>query len=240
MSSAVELKTPQSRWEPRTVLALIAFLAFGAMLPAASAGDLSKYRGFKLGADLVSVAKQTGAAPTQAKTIHRRPALIQELAWRPQPLGSSPVMESAQEVTFSFYDGRLFRIAVNYDRYQTEGLTAGDIVGAISAIYGPAATPPIPAKATQGYYGDQEEILAQWQDPQYRFDLIRASYGPSFRLIGVVKAMEAPVQAAILEAGRLDDQEAPQRDAARIAGEEDAAKARLEKARLANKPHFRP
>ena len=83
-------------------------------------------------------------------------------------------------------------------------------------------------------------ILAQWQDLQYRFDLIRSSYGPSFRLIGVVKGLEAQAQAATLEAKRLDDLEAPQRDAARLASEGEAAKAKLEKARLVNKPKFRP
>ena len=50
----------------------------------------------------------------------------------------------------------------------------------------------------------------------------------------------APAQAATLEAKRLDDQEAPQREAARLASEEVAAKTKLEKARLVNKPKFRP
>jgi hypothetical protein len=103
-----------------------------------------------------------------------------------------------------------------------------------------AEKPTPPANAVQGRYDDQEEIVARWQDPQYRFDLIRSSYGPAFRLIGVLKRLEAPVQTAILEAKRLDDQEAPQRDAARMASEEDAARAKLEKARLVNKPKFRP
>ena len=132
-------------------------------------------------------------------------------------------------MVFSFYDGELFRIAVDYDRYETEGLTADDFVDAISATYGTAAKPAAPAKAVPGSYGDQEEVLAQWQDSQYRFDLIRSSYGPSFRLVGVLKRLEAPAQAATLEAKRLDDQEAPQRDAARIASEEEAAKAKLGK-----------
>ena len=69
---------------------------------------------------------------------------------------------------------------------------------------------------------------------------MRSSYGPSFSLIGVLKRLEAPVQAAILEATRLDVQEAPQRETARIATEEEAARTKLEKARLANKPKFRP
>jgi hypothetical protein len=64
---------------------------------------------------------------------------------------------------------------------------------------------------------------------------------PVFRTIrGVLKKLDAPAQAAILEAKRLDDQEAPQRDAARLAGEQELAKAKLEKLRLLNKPRFRP
>jgi hypothetical protein len=220
--------------------ALTAFLVFGIVSASAWAGDLSRYRNFQLGTDLPTIAKQVGTNPAQAKVIHRRPALIEELEWRPQPLGPSSRTEAAKEVVFSFYDGELFRIVVNYDRYATEGLTSDDIVEAISATYGMATKPPAPAKAAQGRYGDQEEVLAQWQDPQYRFDLMRSSYGPSFRLIGVLKRLEAPAQAAILEATRLDDQEAPQRDAARIASEEEAARAKLEQARLVNKSTFRP
>ena len=107
--------------------ALTSFLVFGVMSAATLAGDLSKYRNFQLGTDLPTVAKQAGANPSQAKVIHRRPALIQELEWRPQPLGSSSQTEPAKEVVFSFYDGELFRIVVNYDRYETEGLTADDL-----------------------------------------------------------------------------------------------------------------
>ena len=220
--------------------ALAAFLLFGVMSAATLTGDLSKYRNFELGTDLSTVAGQMAANPSQAKVIHRRPALIQELEWRPQPLGSSSQTEPAKEVVFSFYDGKLFRIVVGYDRYETEGLTADDFVDAISATYGPGARPAAPVKVAPGSYGEQEEILAQWQDSQYRFDLIRSSYGPTFRLVGVMKRLEAPAQAATLEAKRLDDQEAPQRDAARIAIEELAAKTKLEKTRLVNKPKFRP
>ena len=84
------------------------------------------------------------------------------------------------------------------------------------------------------------EAISVNYGPQYRFDLNRSSYGPVFRLVGVQKAPEARAQAATLEAKRLDDREAPQRDAARIADEQEATKAKLEKARLVNKPKFRP
>jgi hypothetical protein len=165
---------------------------------------------------------------------------MEELEWRPRGLGPFTKVEPAEDVVFSFYAGELYRIAVNYDRHETEGLTADDFVEAISATYGSAAKPAAPVEAAQGRYGEQEEVLARWEDSEYRFDLIRSSYGPSFKLIVLLKKLEAPARAAILEANRLDHQEAPQRDAARIASEEEATRGKLEKARLVNKPKFRP
>jgi hypothetical protein len=206
----------------------------------AAAADLSKYRGFQFGTDLPTVAKQVGASVTQANVIHSRPALIQELEWRPQSLGPSTQKESSDEVVFSFYNGELYRLVIKYDRYEIEGLTAEDIIDAVSTIYGPAVRPAAPVKAEEDRYGEQEDVVARWQDPQYCFDLMRSSYGPTFKLIGVLKRLDSPAQAAMLEAKRLDIQEAPQRDAARQASEQEAARAKLEKARLVNKPRFRP
>jgi len=108
----------------------------------ALAGDLSKYRGFQLGTDLATIAKRIGMSSSQAKLIYSRPALMQDLEWRPQSLGSSAKAESADEVIFSFYNATLFRIAVRYDRYATEGLTTEDFVEAISAMYGPPVKLP--------------------------------------------------------------------------------------------------
>jgi len=217
-----------------------ALVLFTAASLTALAEDLSKYRDFQFGADLPAVAKLMGASPSQAKLIHSRPELVQELEWRPQPLGPSLKAESAKAVIFSFYNGTLFGIAVKYDRYATEGLTTEDFVEAISAIYGPAAKLLAQVKPVNEAYGNQEEAVARWEDPQYRFDLLRTPYGPVYTLVGMLKSLEAPVQAANIEAKRLDDLEAPQRDAARAAAEQDAKAASLEKARLVNKPKFRP
>ncbi len=202
-----------------------------AMMPASSwAADLSSYRNFQFGTSLATVAKQANTNPSQARVIQRRPALIEELEWRPKPsITSSSIPEPAKEVVFSFYDGELFRIVVNYDRYETEGLTAADIIDAISVSYGTATRASALTKSPQSPYGDREDALAQWQDSQYRFELIRPSYGPSFRLTGVLKKLEAPVQAAILEAKRLDDEEAPKKEAARIAIEQEDSRAKLGK-----------
>ncbi|MGA2113805.1 MAG: hypothetical protein ABSH56_03530 [Bryobacteraceae bacterium] len=218
----------------------VTFAVLGVLSATATAGDLSKYRDFQFGTDLATVAKQAGTNPSDVKAIHSRPALIQELEWRPQSLGASSQTESAQQVVFSFYDGQLFSIAVNYDRYETEGLTTNDLVEAVSATYGPATLPAAPSKAVPGSYGDQEEVLATWQDSLHRFDLVRAPYGRGFKLVGVLKAVEIQAQSANAEADRLDLNEAPQREAERLAKDSDIEQARLDKARLVNKSKFRP
>jgi hypothetical protein len=212
----------------------------GMTTAAAFAGDLSKYRNFQLGSGLPAIVKQTGLNLSQVKVIGRRPALIQELDWFPQPLGPSSKTEPVKEVAFSFCDGALFRITVDYDRYETEGLAPADFVETISARYGLAARPTGASKIVQAANGDEEQVIARWEDPLYRFDLTRSSYRPSFTLTAIEKKLDATAQAAILESKRLDDQEAPQRDAARAASEEEAAQAKLDKARLVNKPNFRP
>lgn len=214
--------------------ALAAFLTFGIM----SAADLSSYRSFQLGTDLPTVAKTIGALPSQAKVIHSRPALIQEWVWRPQPLGPSSRMEPAREVVLSFYEGLLFRIVISYDRYETEGLTTADFVEAISVTYGVPTMNAV--RADPGLYSNEGQVVARWQDSEYCFDLVRLPYGPSFNLVGVLKRLEATAKAAFVEAERLDYTEAPQRQAERIARDDETERARLQKARIVNKPKFRP
>jgi hypothetical protein len=213
-----------------------------AALPAGStfAQDLSSYRKFQLGTGLATVAKQAGVDPSQATLIHSRPALVQELEWRPGAFVSPPQSEAVKQVVFTFYDGELFRIAIEYDRHQTAGLTASDMVEAISPSYGVAGKPTPSADVARVTYGNQEEVLAQWQNAEYRFDLIRGSYGLNFRLVGVLKRLEEPFRVATVEAARLEEKEAPQREAKRIAEAGEAERAALEQDRLANKPKFRP
>ena len=68
-----------------SISTLPSFLLLGVISAATLPGDLSKYWNYELGADLSTVAGRTGANPSPAKVIHNRPALIQQLEWRPQP-----------------------------------------------------------------------------------------------------------------------------------------------------------
>jgi hypothetical protein len=220
---------------------LASMVVFGAAAAATTAADLSRYRTFQLGSDVATVARQAGTNLSDVKVIHQRPALIQEIAWRPGLSGPSQQSDSGKDVALRFFEGKLYQITVRYDRYDTQGLTNDDMVNAISALYGTATRPPAVAAATQRSFDDREEVLAQWEDSLYRFDLIRSAlYGPGFLLIGVLKEVETPAATAIANAVRLDEQEAPAREAARVATEERAAGAKLDKARLENRPKFRP
>lgn len=222
-----------------TLASLLVFV-FGVMASAATTADLSKYRNFQLGTNLPAIVKQTNTTDDQVKIVHRRPALIQELEWRPQAYSPGSSTESVKDVIFSFYNGALFRVLVTYDRYETEGMTSSDFVEAISKTYGIATVPIGVTTVGRSPYGDPGEVLAQWQDSQHRFELIRFSYGSEVKLLGVLKELDASAQAAILEAVKLDRSEAPQREADRIASGEEAARVKSDKARLVNKPKFRP
>ena len=113
---------------------------------ASSAQDLGRYREFELGSDVAVVSTVTGTAASDLKVIHHRPAVIQELTWRPRygaRRAASPDTESVEQVVFGFHDGRLFRVTVDYDREQTKGLIDADMVEAISAVYGPQVKPSV-------------------------------------------------------------------------------------------------
>src|SRR5678816_3149860 len=123
---------------------IIAMAILGVILafPALQTPDLSRYREFQFGTHVLLVAKQARANPSDVKVIHRRPAVIQELVWEAwSSTQSSSRSESVKDIRFSFYNGELFRMVVNYDKDRTEGMTVDDIIEAISTRYGKASRP---------------------------------------------------------------------------------------------------
>ena len=209
--------------------------------PSLHARDLSRYRSFQIGADVSTIARQVHVDPSQVKVIHRRPALVQEIEWRPQPLGPSTQVESANEIVFDFYNDQLYRISISYDRYKTEGLTAEDLIEAISATYGIASRVAAEIVLPTIYGSDETlEVLARWEDDSYSFNLVRLSYQPNFTLVALSRRLDALARAAVIEALRLDAQEAPQREMELQEKRKTENRVQQEKARLANKPGFRP
>ncbi len=213
--------------------------------PSATAQDLSRYRDVAFGSSVSSVVAITGTRVGAVNVIHQRPALIQEIVWRPQyalgRLAGRP--EAVQDVTFRFYDDQLFMVTVVYDARLVEGLTNGDIIDAVSTVYGPAtltaAAATGPARPPPGTINGST-ALARWHSPEQEFTLMREVYPATYRLIGVSRQLESVARTAVTEAVRLDKQEAPQRAAERIVADAERTKAAADKARTTNRDEFRP
>jgi hypothetical protein len=216
----------------------IACLSVGAL----SGSDLSQYRGLTLGSSVAAAAKVAGMEPSDAKAIHRRPALIQELEWQPRKsYAANFATEPVKEVVLSFYDGKLYRMTAKYDRFRTEGMTPADLIAAISQVYGTATRPVAETMAIESsVYPQTAEVLARWEDSEYSCNLVRPDGAPDYSMILFSKRLNELAKAASIEAAKLDEQEAPQRDAALLKAHEQEQQLLLDKARLANTPSFRP
>jgi hypothetical protein len=217
---------------------ILCFVVLLLAAPILRAQDLSKYRHFTLGMNLTNLLERTEQKMTDVKTIHGRPALIQELTWWPPNVpGTSLRADSVEQILFSFYNGELFKISVTYDRTSTEGLTEADIVKAISAKYGPAtiAAPEIES-AINDRYDSKQTPVAFWEDAQYSSSLVRSSFNDVLGLVVFSKRANAQAELAIAEAAKLDEQEGPKREAERQKRTVDD----LEVTRQKNQKSFRP
>jgi hypothetical protein len=226
----MKMKTMRS-----SILCLAALLLLAPLL---RAQDLSKYRHFTLGMSLTRVLNRTERQMTDVNVIHSRPALIQELTWWPPNLpGASFQADTVEQILFSFYNRELYKISLTYDRASTEGLTALDMMNAISANYGPA-TKVVPEvdSAKIDSYEVKQKLVATWEDSQYSFNLVRSSFSGGFGLVIYSKRANAEAELAIAEAVKLDKQEGPQREAERQKKQSDD----LEATRQKNQKSFRP
>jgi hypothetical protein len=216
----------------------ISFVMILLSAPLIRGQDLSKYHDFPFGMSVADLSKQVDLKPLQTKLIHKRPSVIQELTWWPrESSGSSLQADSVWQVFFTFYNGELYRILVTYDRHATKGLTAEDMVKAVSAQYGTATRPDAQISfPTNELYRATEKVIARWEDSQYSINLFRSSFLNSFGLVMFSKRLDGEAEAAIAEAVELERQKAPQTEVARMKKEAD----NLELARQKNRKIFRP
>ncbi|MBI4903411.1 MAG: hypothetical protein HY820_07245 [Acidobacteria bacterium] len=206
-----------------------------------SGADFSSYRQFRFGDSIEAIAKKADLNASEARLVCQRPALVQELDWRPgyaiKELGSD--LDPLREAVLRFHNGELFQIVATYDRSKIEGMTESDLVEAISTTYG-TATKPKSVIVYRSNYGDSAIVLGRWENPDYSYNLIRSGDQTSFALVMSSKGPAKLAEAAIVESRRLDVIDAPQRamDAAKKKEEEERRE--REKARSTNRPNFRP
>ena len=181
------------------------------------AQDLSKYRNFSFGMTVTDISKQIDQKPANAAVLYERPALIQELTWwPPQPYDLSRPAEPVDQILFSFYNGALYRMLVTYEDAATKGLNEEDMIRVVSAKYG-SATRPVAAVVnfpTNPSYRATEKVIARWENSQYSLNLVR-SYTDTFAIVMFTKQLDAQAGISIGESVKLEQEEGPQKEAAR-------------------------
>jgi len=224
---------------------VVAATSFGVLLYCHSlaAQPTFQYRQYALGTSVASVVKISKTREDATRTLHERPARIQQLEWRAPYVSSGTEMaDPVRDVLFSFYDDQLYQVVVTYDRDRMEGLTNEDVIELISATYGSPLLRNAKGRqsAAPGDMPAQTMVLAQWEDGGAELTLSRDTYSPQFQLVLISKQLNSAARAAIKEAARLNAQEAPQRE--RDQRSKDVADARVvsDKARVVNKAAFKP
>jgi hypothetical protein len=216
-----------------TVVALLSVEALVAETP-------FQYRDYALASSVASVMKISNTREDRVKTLHDRPARIQELEWRaPYVSSGTELADPVRDILFSFFDDQLYQIVVTYDRDRIEGLTNDDLMETLSATYGV----PLLRHSRAAAPADRAEdatVVARWEDAATIVTLTRGTYSPQVRLVLHSKTLNAPARAAITEALRLDTQQAPQREQDQRNKEVADARVASQKTRVVNKAAFKP
>jgi hypothetical protein len=207
-----------------------------------SSAELSRYREFELGATVATVTAVTQNA-ARVTTVHNRPALLQQLEWRPRYMAGAPQpdRDSIGEVVFSFVDDQLFKMAIEYARDRTSGLTTDDMVGSLTAVYGAPSSPSPQRRTTSSAVAlDAAVVIAEWRHADTTLVLQRKEYSESFFLVITSLPLDIIARKAQATAVAMDQREAPAREAALLKKQADDDKAAAETTRTANKKVFRP
>lgn len=224
-------------------VAFLGVLLSVAVVRAQTRGD---YREFKLGSPVARVLEQSHSAASDLTAVHARPALIQELRWRASFFvagTNDPQKDSVEQISFSFVDNQLFKIAIDYDGGRTEGMTDGDMIAALSGQYGSTREQSVPATSPEAGspvpFGSKTAV-ARWQDGDVVVVLSRNPFTAGFQLVVTSERLDALARVASAEAVRIEAAAAPGIELARRQQGADDRRAAKEKARAANKAAFRP
>ena len=230
------------------VVRALAVLVCGALLSngPVNAQDFSRYRFFRLGSSLSTVAQAANMGPSDARVVHQPPALIQELDWRPQYQSPSTriAMDPVLDVALTFYNDQLFRIAITYDQSRTDGMTNADVIEALSVTYGLAAVPVTPDATVHSSQSSRNEAItvARWANGDRTLTLSRSVFPVVFRLVMTSTILNDLAEAAVAEAviSSDDADEALERESDRRQRQLADAIADQDRARRRNKAAFHP
>jgi hypothetical protein len=206
-----------------------------------SADEFSRYREFTLGSSVAVVRAVTRITERDLKTVHSRPALVQEVTWQPRYMVGIPAPDlgSINEIGFSFVDDQLFQMTVSYERGRTTGLTNADMIAALTERYGAPMAASVRPRATSDVL-DTATVIAEWRQEDAHIALRRSRYNESFSLVITSLSLETLARKARASAVTMDAREAPEREAALAKKRADEQRHAEEQARTTNKELFRP
>lgn len=207
-----------------------------------SSAELSRYREFELGASVATVTAVTQNA-ARVMILHSRPALLQQLEWRPRYMAGAPQADrdSIGEVVFSFVDDQLFKMSIAYAQDRTSGLTDEDMVGSLTAVYGAPSSPSPRTRTTSSAVAlDAPVVIAEWRHAETTVVLQRREYSESFFLVITSLPLDTIARKAQATAVAMDQREAPAREAALLKKRADDEKVAAERTRSTNKKVFQP
>lgn len=157
-----------------------------------------RYRTYEMGDDRRTIARQVGVPSPPDLVLPRSLGEVEELTWRAQYVrrGTSSG-DPVARLVFSFYEDQLFRIVIDYAADRTAGMTEGDLVAAVSKVYGPPAKR---AQLADRVDSDRQRaddiVIAEWTESAYRVSLRTVPGQSTFRLILSSSRLEALARAA--------------------------------------------
>ena len=199
----------------------------------------SRYRGVSMGDSVSVVVASLHMTASDVAIVHARPAMIQQLTWRPNQhfVSKAGPPEALAEMVLTFHLGRLARVVATYDRDRTEGLTNADLHASFTTIYGTSMLVPTPSGIRSS---SEPEIIGQWGDGETLVVLLREGYPRRIKVTVSSVAADRLLQDAFASGVRLDTTEAPTRDMVRRLSDELTQRRRDEQSRLDNKSAFKP
>ena len=199
----------------------------------------SRYRGVSIGDSVSAVVASLQMTPSDVAIVHARPAMIQQLTWRPNQFftGRTGAPEALEEMVLTFHLGRLARMVATYDRDRTQGLTNADLHDSFTTIYGASMLVPTPREVPSPL---EAEIIGQWGDGETLVVLLREAYPRRIKLTVSSIGADRLLRDGLASGVRLDAIEAPTRDMVRRASEDQTKRTRDAQSRVDNKSAFKP
>jgi hypothetical protein len=188
-----------SRLAPARLGIVIAVLGLATSATLAASQGRQQYRTYAMGDSLLAISRQIGLPVTDATSTPAASGAVQELRWHARYVrrGTTSTGDPVDRLVFNFYEHRLFRIVIDYAPDRTEGMTEGDMVAAVSELYGqPIRRTLASTDDDLGPTRPTETVIARWARGDQSVALLAIQGRTAFRLIVASSALQTLARAS--------------------------------------------